>query len=127
MIVSFPTLSVCSRLFPPLQPVLGKMTGKRLCLLLDRSAMKCFRVKIKERREKVVYKRTSVKVPLSVLRIPLLTPLLPVSLSFISLLFFLTPSVSLSLSLPLLLAILFLLPLASVCCRHRFLPPSPEI
>lgn len=46
-------------------------------------------------RKKVVYKRTSVKMLLSVLCIPHLTPRLQVSLSFISLLFFLTLSVSL--------------------------------
>lgn len=55
--------------------------------------------KWKKDREKVVYKRTAVKVQHPAPFIPRLTPLLWVSLLFISLLFFLTPSVSLSLYL----------------------------
>lgn len=126
MIVSFPTLSACSCLLPPLQPELGEMTGKWLCLLLDRSARK-FQSENKRKTERKLFIREhqlqcSFLFSASLFSLP--------SSEFLFHLFhcsFFSLRQFLSLSLPLLLAILFLLPLASVCCRHRFLPPSLEI
>ena len=126
MIVSSPALSVCS----PLQPELWKLTGKRLCISSDRSCHRVFSRENKRKTERKLFMREHRLQCCALFSASLFSTPPPVRLSFISSLFFSSlrqfPSLSLYLY-HLSLAVPFLLPLASVCCRHRFLPPSPEI
>ena len=98
MIVSSPALSVCS----PLQPELWKLTGKRLCISSDRSCHRVFSRENKRKTERKLFMREHRLQCCALFSASLFsTP--PPSSSFIYFfaLFFLTPSVPPSLSLPL--------------------------